>query len=174
MKTFCVRNIIIGLYRTAHECGHFQVPMPKLQKDKHAQDQQLLQSVPPPKYEYLEEAQPRQTLVIEDDSSLLAPSSINEPECKETFIPMERPESTAETASAGDTLISQVMPLLGTTPRENTSAQKYPRRYIRHIGHQSFPKVCKHSIADIRWDHHKPTKTFLTTHQGSQENCRRN
>ena len=33
---------------------------------------------------------------------------------------MERPESTAETASAGDTLISQVMPLLGTTPRENT------------------------------------------------------
>ena len=97
--------------------------MPKLQKDKCAQDQQLLQSVPPPKDEYLEEAQPRQTLVIEDDSSLLAPSSINKPECKETFIPMERQESTAETASAGDTLISQVMPLLGTTPRENTQLQ---------------------------------------------------
>ena len=123
MKTFCIWNIIIGLYRAAHECGHFQAPVPKLQKDKHAQDQQLLQSVPPPKDEYLEEAQPRQTLVIEDDSSLLAPSSINEPECKETLVLTERPESTAEAASAGDTLISQVMPLLGITPSENTQLQ---------------------------------------------------
>ena len=123
MKTFCVWNIIIGLYQAAHECRHFQVPMPKLQKDKCAQDQQLLQSVPPPNDEYLEEAQPRQTLVIEDNSSLLAPSSINEPEHKETFVPMERPESTAEAASAGDTLISQVMPLLGITPSENTQLQ---------------------------------------------------
>ena len=122
MKTFCIWNIIIRLYWAACECGHFQAPMPKLQKDKRAQDQQLLQSVPPPKDEYLKEAQPRQRLVIEDDSSLLAPSSINEPECKETFIP-ERPESTIETASAGDTLISQVTPLLGTMPRENTQFQ---------------------------------------------------
>ena len=123
MKTFCIWNIIIGLYQTAHECRHFQAPLPKLQKDKHTQDQQLLQSVPPPKDKYLEETQPRQMLVIEDDSSLLAPSSINEPECKETFILMERPESTVETASTGDTLISQVMPLLGTKPRENTQLQ---------------------------------------------------
>ena len=72
VKTFCIWNIIIGLYRAARECGHFQVPVPKLQKDK-----QQLQSVPPPKDEYLEEAQPRQMLVIENDSSLLAPSSIN-------------------------------------------------------------------------------------------------
>ena len=96
--------------------------MPK-SHDKHTQDQQLLQSVPPPKDEYLEEAQPRKTLVIEVDSSLLAPSSINEPECKETCIPMERPESTAEAAPAGDTLISQVTPLLGITPSENTQLQ---------------------------------------------------
>ena len=123
MKTFCVWNIIIRLYQAARECGHFQAPVPKLQKDKHAQDQQLLQSVPPPKDEYLEEAQPRQMLDIEDDSSLLAPSSINKPECKETFIPMERLESTAEAASAGDTLVSQVMPLLGITPSENTQLQ---------------------------------------------------
>ena len=98
----------------------FQVPMPKLQKDKCTQDQQQLQSVPPPKDKYLEEAQPRQTLVIEDDSSLLAPSSINKPEHKETLVPTERPESTAEVTSAGDTLISQVTPLLGITPSENT------------------------------------------------------
>ena len=105
-----VWNIIIGLYQAARECGHFQAPMPKLQKDKCTQEQQLLQSVPPPKDEYLEETQPRQTLVIEDDSSLLAPSSINEPERKETLVPTERLESTAEAASAGDTLISQVTP----------------------------------------------------------------
>ena len=36
VKTFCAWNIIIGLYQAAHECGHFQVPMPKLQKDKRA------------------------------------------------------------------------------------------------------------------------------------------
>ena len=62
-------------------------------------------------------------LVIEDDSSLLVPSSINEPEHKETLVPTKRPESTAEVASAGDTLISQVTPLLGVTPRENTQLQ---------------------------------------------------
>ena len=97
--------------------------MPKPQKDKHAQDQLLLLSVPPPKDEYLEEAQPRQMLVIEDDSSLLAPSSINEPEHKETLVPMERPEPTTEVTSAGDTLVSQVTPLLGITPHENTQLQ---------------------------------------------------
>ena len=62
-------------------------------------------------------------LVIEDDSSLLAPSSINELECKETLAPMERLEPPAEAASAGDTLISQVTPLLGIIPSENTQLQ---------------------------------------------------
>ena len=36
---------------------------------------------------------------------------------------MERPESMAEVASAGDTLVSQVTPLLGITPSENTQLQ---------------------------------------------------
>ena len=71
----------------------------------------------------MEEAQPRQTLVIEDDSSLLVPSSINELEQKETLVPMERPETTTEVTSAGDTLVSLVMPLLGITPHENTQLQ---------------------------------------------------
>ena len=123
VQTFCVWNIITGLYWAAHECEHFQVPVPKSQKDKCAQDQQLLLSVPPPKDKYLEVAHPRQTLVIEDNSSLLAPSSINEPECKETLVPMERPETTTEVTPAGDTLISQVTPLLGITPCENTQLQ---------------------------------------------------
>ena len=137
MKTFCVWNIIIRLYRAARECGHVQVPMPKLQKDKCAQDQQLLQSVPPPKEEYLEEAQPRQMLVIEDDSSLLAPSSINEPERKETFVLMERPESTAEAASAGDTLISQVMPLLGITQLQHRNT---PEDISNILGTRAFQR----------------------------------
>ena len=36
---------------------------------------------------------------------------------------MERPESTADTIPEGETLVSQVMPLLGTTPSENTQIQ---------------------------------------------------
>ena len=97
--------------------------MPKTQEDKRAKDQQQPLSVPPPKDEYLEEAQPRQMLVIEDASSLLAPSSINKPECKETLVAMERPEPMTEVTSAGDTFVSQVTPLLGITPCENTQLQ---------------------------------------------------
>ena len=123
--------------------------MPKLQKDKCAQDQQLLQSVSPPKDKYLKEAQPRQMLVIEDDSSLLAPSLISEPEHKETLVPTERLEFPAEATSAGDTLVSQVMPLLGITPSENTQPQNrnMPEDIADILG-TSFPKVRGHSIAD--------------------------
>ena len=39
------------------------------------------------------------------------------------MVPTERPEFTAEVTSAGDTLISQVTPLLGITPHENTQLQ---------------------------------------------------
>ena len=123
VQTFCIWSIIIELYQAAHECGHFQAPMPKTQKDKCAQDQPLPLSVPPPKDEYLEEDQPRQTLIIEADSSLLAPSSINETERKETLALMERLEPMIEATSARDTLVSQVTPLLGFTPSENTQLQ---------------------------------------------------
>ena len=111
------------MYQAARECGHFQAPVPKSQKVKHTEDQQLLVSAPPPKDKYLEEAQRRQMLVIEDDSSLLAPTSINRPEHKETLVLTERPEPTAEATSAGDTLVSQVTPVLGITPHENTQLQ---------------------------------------------------
>ena len=59
-----------------------------------------MQSALPPKDEYLVETQTRQTLVIEEDSS--------------------QPESTTDKILKGETLISQVTPLLGTTPSENT------------------------------------------------------
>ena len=80
VKIFCIWNIILGLYRVAHECGHSQAPVLKLQKEKCEQDQQSLQSAPPPKDEYLVGIQTRQTLVIEDNSSLLTPLTIDEPE----------------------------------------------------------------------------------------------
>ena len=80
VQLFRVRNIILGLYQAAHECGHFQAPMPKTQDHKCTKDQQRPLSVPLLKDEYLEEAQSRQTLVIEDGPSLPTPSSINKPE----------------------------------------------------------------------------------------------
>ena len=142
VQTFCIWNIIIRLYQAARECGHFQVPMSKTQEDKHPKDQQLPLSVPPPKDEYLEEAEPRQTLVIEDDSSILAPSSINEPECKETLVQMERPEPMTEVTSAGDTLVSQVTPLLGTTPHKNTKLQSrnMPEDIANLLGTRAFQR----------------------------------
>ena len=94
--------------------------MPKLHKEEREQDQQPLQSALPLKDEYLVETQTRQTLVIEDDSSLLASLTIDEPGQKETVQKEKQPESTTDTILEGETLISQVMPLLGTTPSENT------------------------------------------------------
>ena len=62
-------------------------------------------------------------MVIEDNSSLLTPVTIAEPEWKETFQMMKWPEPTADTIPESETLISQVMPLLGTTPSENSQIQ---------------------------------------------------
>ena len=123
VNILCVWNIILGLYWVACECGHSQAPVPELQKEKREQDHQPLQSTPPPNDEYLVGIQTRQTLVIEDNSSLLALLTIDEPEQKETFQAMKQPESTADTILEGETLISQVTPLLGTTPRKNTQMQ---------------------------------------------------
>ena len=123
VKILCVWNIILGLFQVVDECGHSQVPVPKLHKEKHEQDQQLLQTALPPKDEYLVGIQSRQTLVIEDNSSLLTPLSIAEPEWKETFQMKKQPESTTDTILEGETLVSQVTPLLGTTPSENTLIQ---------------------------------------------------
>ena len=123
VKVFCIWNIILGLYRVVRECGHSQAPKPKLHKEKHEQDQQPLQSALPPKDEYLVGIQIRQTLVIKDDSSLLTPLTIDKPEWKETIQMKKQPESTIDMILEGETLISQVTPLLGTTPSENTQIQ---------------------------------------------------
>ena len=123
VKIFCIWNIILGLYQVARECGHSQAPEPKLHKEKREQDQQPLQSALSLKDEYLVGIQTRQTLVIEDDSSLLTPLTIDKPEWKETVQMKKQPESTTDTILEGETLISQVTLLLGTTPSENTQIQ---------------------------------------------------
>ena len=122
-KILCIGNITLGLYRVACECGHSQAPELKLHKEKCKQDQQPLQTALPPKDEYLVETQTRQTLVIDDNSSLLTPLTIDEPEWKETLQMKKQLESTTDTILEGETLVSQVTLLLGTTPSENTQIQ---------------------------------------------------
>ena len=61
--------------------------------------------------------------MIDDDSSLLTPLTIDKPEWKETVQTEKQPESTTDMILKGETLISQVTPLLGTTPSENTQIQ---------------------------------------------------
>ena len=110
VKIFCIWNIIIGLCQVTRECGHPQAPVLKLQREKCEQDQQSLQSAPPPKDEYLVGIQTRQTLVIEDNSSLLTPATIEEPEWKETFQTTKWQEHTADTIPEGEALVSQATP----------------------------------------------------------------
>ena len=123
MKIFCIWNIIIGLYQVARQCGHFQAPVPKLKRDKCELNQQSLQSVLPLIDEYLVGIQTRQTLVIDDNSSPLAPLTIEKSKWEKTFQMTKQPESIADTIPEGETLVSQVMPLLGTTPSKNSQIQ---------------------------------------------------
>ena len=71
---------------------------------------------------YLSGNQARHTLVIQNDS-LPAPSSVKQPERKDTWIPSTRQETTMNDISTVDTLVSQVTPLLGIMPHENTQLQ---------------------------------------------------
>ena len=61
-------------------------------------------------------------LVIRNDS-LPTPSSVKQPERKETPIPPARQEIMTDVTSTADTLISQVTPLLGIMPLESTQLQ---------------------------------------------------
>ena len=65
--------------------------------------------------EYTAGIQTRPTLVLDDDSPLLTP--------KEVYQPTKQLKSQADTTSEGETPVSQVTPLLGTTPSENNQIQ---------------------------------------------------
>ena len=113
-KIFCIWNIITGLYWVAHQCGHSPAPVPKLKRDKHELNHKPIQSAPPID-EYTTGIQMRPTLVLDDDSPLLTP--------KEIFQPTKQLKSPADTTSEDESPVSQVMPLLGTTPSENSQIQ---------------------------------------------------
>ena len=153
VKILCIWNIILGLYRVVHEYGHSQAHVPKLQKEKCEQDQQPLQSALPPKDEYLVGIQTRQTLVIEDNSSLLTPLTIDEPEWKETFQMMKQPEFTVDTIPEGETLVSQVTPFWAPhpvrIPKSNTGmCQKiFQTHWAPEFIKGTWTLHCKHWLA---------------------------
>ena len=110
VKILCIWNIITGLYWVAHQCGHSQAPVPKLKRDKH----KPIQSAPLID-EYSTGIETRPTLLIDDESPLLT--------LKEVYKPTKQLKSPTDTTLEGDTLVSQVLRLLGTTPSENCQIQ---------------------------------------------------
>ena len=122
VKIFCVWNMITGLYWVAHQCGHFQAPMPKFKRDKHELNQKPIQFAPPID-EYTTGFQIRPTLVLDDNSSLLLPLMTEESIPKAVFQPTKQLKSAEDKTLEGETPVSQVTPLLGTTPRENSQLQ---------------------------------------------------
>ena len=122
VKIFCIWNIIIGLYRVARQSGHFQAPVPKIKRDKCELNQQPLQSTPLID-EYIAGIQTRQTLVIDDNSSLLTPLMIEKSTLKAVFQTTKQLKSAEDKTSEGETPVSQVTPLLGTTPSKNSQIQ---------------------------------------------------
>ena len=119
LQPLCIGHKIIGLYWAACEAGKFQAPVPKTQEKKLKRHQTRLLSVSPPRDVYFKENQARHTVIIHNDS-LPAPLITTQPERKEVTTPYTRQEPTTRAISTADTNISQVTPLLGTTPHETS------------------------------------------------------
>ena len=111
-------NIITGLYRVAHQCRHLQAPVPKLKRDKHKLNQKPTQFTPLID-EYIMGFLIRPTLVLDNNSPLLALPMTEESTLKAVSQPPKLPKPAEDKASDGETPVSQVTLLLGTTPREN-------------------------------------------------------
>ena len=122
VKIFCIWNIITGLYQVAHQCGHLQAPVPKLKRDKCELNQKPIQSAPPID-EYTTEIQTRPTLVFDNNSPLLTPLMTAESTLKAVFQPTKQLKSAEDKTSEGETPVSQVTLLLGTTASENSQLQ---------------------------------------------------
>ena len=71
---------------------------------------------------YFKENQPQHTVIIHNDS-LPAPLITTQPEREEVPTSLTRQEPMTRAISTVDTNISQVTPLLGTTPRETSQLQ---------------------------------------------------
>ena len=119
LQPLCIGHKIIGLYWAGHEAGKFQAPTPKTQEKKLKRHQIRLLLVLTPRDVYFKENQARYMVIIHNDS-LPAPLITTQPERKEVPTPLTRQDLMTRAISAADTNISQVTPLLGTTPH-NTS-----------------------------------------------------
>ena len=73
--------------------------------------------------EYPTGFQIRPTLVLDDNSPLLALLTTDESTPKAVFQPPKLPKPTEDKVPDSETPVSQVTPLLGTTPRENWQLQ---------------------------------------------------
>ena len=77
----------------------------------------------PPIDKYTTGIQTRLTLVLGDNSPLLTPPTMEEYTPKAVFQPIKQLKPPADTTPKGETPVSQVTPLLGTTPSKNSQIQ---------------------------------------------------
>ena len=117
-----VWELIIGLYRVARLCRQLYAPMQKPIRNNPEQNHRPTQMAPPID-EYTTGLQIRPTLLLDDYSPLLAPLTTEESTLKAVFQPPKLPKSTEDKASDSETPLSQVTPLLGTTPSKNCQLQ---------------------------------------------------
>ena len=119
MKIPCVWESIVGLYWVAHLCKQLYAPVQKSTRNNQELNQRPIQMAPLMD-EYTTGFQIRLTLVLDDNSPLLAPLMTEESTLKAVF---QLPKPTEDKASDSQTPVSQVTLLLGTTPRENHQLQ---------------------------------------------------
>ena len=117
-----VWELIIGLYWVTHLCRHLYAPMQKSIRNNPERIHRPTQMAPPTD-EYTTGLQIRPTLLLDDYSPLLAPLTTEESTPKAVSQPPKLPKSTEDKASDSETPVSQVTPLLGTTPSENCQLQ---------------------------------------------------
>ena len=113
-----VWELIIGLYRVAHLCRQLYAPVQKSTRNNPELNHRPTQMAPPLD-EYTTGLQNRPTLLLDDYSPLLAPLTTEESTLKAVFQLPKLPKPTEDKVSDSETPVSQVTPLLGTTPREN-------------------------------------------------------
>ena len=117
-----VWELIIGLYWVARLCRQLYALVQKSTRNNPELNHRPTQMAPPMD-EYTTGLQIRPTLLLDDYSPLLAPLTTEESTPKAVFQPPKLPKPAEDKASDSETPVSQVMLLLGTTPRENCQLQ---------------------------------------------------
>ena len=115
MKIHCIWESIIGLYQVARLCRQLYAPVWKSTRNNHKLNKRSIQTAPPTD-EYTTGFQFRPTLVLDDYSPPLAPLMTEESTPKAVLQPPKPPKPAEDKASDSETSVSQVTPLLGTTP----------------------------------------------------------